>query len=197
MPQIICLRSSAIICRICVIWGVFQVSRRKSCKQFLNMWGAARQQQQHVETTSDHNSAAGLSGCLIIVWWKHNSVEVSTFNLDIYDTWTKSDINFLLKLCILALKDFLHSPLTQLTYSTRSTMARQFISNWKWDEIFFLGKVWIWLCILVLLLISKMDIFPRKWKSPKGRFIYVSNEQQISETVHVNVWMYKQEIREL
>ena len=137
MPQIICLRSSAIICRICVIWGVFQVSRRKSCKQFLNMWGAARQQQQHVETTSDHNSAAGLSGCLIIVWWKHNSVEVSTFNLDIYDTWTKSDINFLLKLCILALKDFLHSPLTQLTYSKRSTMARQFISNWKWDEIFF------------------------------------------------------------
>ena len=115
MPQIICLRTSALISGICVIWGVFQVSRRKSCKQFLNMWGAARQQ-RHVETTSDHNSAAGPRGCLIIVWWKHNSVEVSTFNLDIYDTWTKSDLNFLLKLCILALKDFLHSPLTQLAH---------------------------------------------------------------------------------
>ena len=148
MPQIICLRTSALISGICVIWGVFQVSRRKSCKQFLNMWGAARQQQRHVETTSDHNSAAGPRGCLIIVWWKHNSVEVSTFNLDIYDTWTKSDLNFLLKLCILALKDFLHSPLTQLTSSTRSTIAMKFISYWKWDEIFFWGeKVWLRLCI--------------------------------------------------
>ena len=137
MPQIICLRTSALISGICVIWGVFQVSRRKSCKQFLNMWGAARQQ-RHVETTSDHNSAAGPRGCLIIVWWKHNSVEVSTFNLDIYDTWTKSDLNFLLKLCILALKDFLHSPLTQLTYSTRSTIAMQFIWEMGWN--IFLGK---------------------------------------------------------
>ena len=184
MPQIICLRTSALISGICVIWGVFQVSRRKSCKQFLNMWGAARQQ-RHVETTGDHNSAAGPRGCLIIVWWKHNSVEVSTFNLDIYDTWTKSDLNFLLKLCILALKDFLHSPLTQLTSSTRSTIAMKFISYWKWDEIFFWVKVWLWLCILVLPVISKMDLFPRKWKSPKGRFIYVSNEQQISETMYM------------